>query len=202
MKDIAVPNPVRRHGLRVAAIIATAVLVLLAAACTSGPSTGSGGSAKADGSTSSPSAVAFSACMRSHGVPNYPDPDSSGQLPKTDAGQLGVSTSQYQAAQQTCRYLLPTGGSLQQREDQCIEYGGPCPQALLQQMLTADREFAQCMRSHGWPNFPDPTPQPGGPVFNITAAGISDAMSHTSQFEATLDQCERLVGGNAPYVFG
>jgi hypothetical protein len=200
MKGIAVPNPVRRHGLPAAAIIATAVLVLLAAACSGRPS--SSGSQNADGSATSPSAVAFSACMRSHGVPNYPDPDSSGQLPKTDAGQLGVSTSQYQAAQQACRYLLPTGGSLQQREEQCIEYGGPCPQALLQQMLTADREFAQCMRSHGWPNFPDPTPQSDGPVFNITAAGISDATSHTSQFEATLDQCERLVGGNAPYVFG
>jgi hypothetical protein len=73
--------------------------------------------------------------------------------------------------------------------------GGPCPPALLQQMLTADREFAQCMRSHGWPNFPDPTPHPDGPDFDITAAGISDATSHGHQFETTLDECERLVGG-------
>jgi hypothetical protein len=135
-------------------------------------------------------------------VPNYPDPDSSGQLPKGDAQLFGVSTSQYQAAQQACRHLLPTGGSLQQREEQCIVNGGPCPPALVQQMLTADRKFAQCMRSHGWPNFPDPTAQSDGPVFNITAAGISDAESHTHQFEATLDECERLVRGNAPYQFG
>ena len=106
------------------------------------------------------------------------------------------------SADRACRHLLPTGGSLQQREEQCIVNGGPCPPGLLQQMLTADRTFAQCMRSHGWPNFPDPTPQPDGPVFNITAAGISDATSHTHRFEATLDVCERLVGGNAPYVFG
>jgi hypothetical protein len=141
--------------------------------------------------------------MRSHGVPNFPDPGSDGQVPKGDAQFFGVSTSQYDAAQHACRHLLATGGSLQQREEQCIVYGGPCPPALVQQMLTADREFAQCMRSHGWPNFPDPTPQPGGPpVFNITAAGISDAMSHSHRFESTLDVCERLVGGNAPYVFG
>jgi len=203
MKDIAIRQRRRRHGLPVAAIVVTAVLVLLAAACSRSPSsTGSGASPIAGGSSGSPSAVAFSACMRSHGLPNYPDPDSSGQLPKTDAGQLGVSISQFQAAQQACRHLLPTGGSLQQREEQCIQDRGPCPPALLQQMLTADREFAQCMRSHGWPNFPDPTPQSDGPVFNITAAGISDAMSHTHRFEATLDVCERLAGANAPYVFG
>jgi hypothetical protein len=186
-----------------AAIVATAVLVLLAAACSGGgSSTNAGGSPHVGGSASSQSVVAFSACMRSHGVPNFPDPDSGGELPKTDAGQLGVSTSQFQTAQQACQHLLPTGGSLKQREEQCIVHNSGCTPALVQQMLTADRKFAQCMRSHGWPNFPDPTPQSDGPVFNITAAGIFDAESHTHRFEATLDVCERLVGGNAPYVFG
>jgi hypothetical protein len=58
-----------------------------------------------------------------------------------------------------------------------------------------------CMRSHGVPNFPDPTTDSSGPVFNITNAGISDAASHTNQFEAKLDECSRLVGGNAPESF-
>jgi hypothetical protein len=69
-------------------------------------------------------------------------------------------------------------------------------------MLTADRLLARCMRSHGVPNFPDPTADSDGPVFNITRAGISDAESHTHEFDAKLDECERLVGGNAPYEFG
>jgi hypothetical protein len=182
------------------AVIATAALVLLAAACSGGPSsTGSGGSS-AGGSAGSPSAIAYSACMRSQGVPNYPDPDSSGQLPKGDAQQFGVSTSQYQAAQQACQHLLPTGGSLHQQEYQCMQ-DSDCPPALVQQMLTADRKLAQCMRSHGVPNFPDPTTDSNGPVFNITNAGISDAASHTSQFAAKLDECSRLVGANAPESF-
>jgi hypothetical protein len=138
--------------------------------------------------------------MRSQGVPNYPDPNSSGQLPKGDAQQFGVSTSQYQAARQACRHLLPTGGSLQQREQQCME-NSDCPPALVQRMLTADRKLARCMRSHRVPNFPDPTTDSHGPVFNITAAGISDAASHTQQFEAKLSECGRLVGGNAPESF-
>ena len=182
------------------AVIATVGQVLLAAACSGGSSsTGSGGSS-AGGSAGSPSAIAYSACIRSQGVPNYPDPDSSGQLPKGDAQQFGVSTSQYQAAQQACQHLLPTGGSLHQQEYQCMQ-NSDCPSALVQQMLNADRKLARCMRSHGVPNFPDPTTDSNGPVFNITNAGISDAASHTSQFEAKLDECARLVGGNAPESF-
>jgi hypothetical protein len=57
--------------------------------------------------------VAYSACMRSHGVPNFPDPDSNGQILKGDAQRFGVSTSQLQAAQQACQPLYPNnGGSL------------------------------------------------------------------------------------------
>jgi hypothetical protein len=184
-----------------AAVAAAAVLALLLAACggSSSPS-GSRGSHRG-GSSSSTSAIAYSACMRSHGVPNFPDPDRSGQHPKGDPQQCGVRTAAYQAAQLACRHLLPTGGSLQQQEQHCWE-NHDCPQALVQQMLTADRKFAQCMRSHGVPNFPDPTLESDGPVFYITRAGISDAESHTHQFEARLDECERRVGGNAPYQFG
>ena len=183
-----------------AAVIASVGLVLVAAACSGRPSsTGSGGSS-AGGSAGSPSAIAYSACMRSHGVPDYPDPDSSGQLPKGDAQQFGVSTSQYQAAQQACQHLLPAGGSLHQTEYQCMQ-NSDCPPAMVQQMLIADRKLARCMRSHGLPNFPDPTTDSNGPVFNITNAGISDAASHTSQFEAKLTECARLAGGNAPESF-
>jgi hypothetical protein len=136
--------------------------------------------------------------MRSQGVPNYPDPDSSGQLPQTDAQFLGVSTSQYQAAQQACRHLLPAGGS----PEDCM-LNRDCPPALVQQMLAADRKLARCMRSHAVPNFPDPTNGgASGPVFDITKAGISDAASHTQRFMSTLDECARLVGGNPPESFG
>jgi hypothetical protein len=50
--------------------IAAAALALVAAACSSG------GSPHAGRSTGSASTVAYSACVRSHGVPNFPDPGS------------------------------------------------------------------------------------------------------------------------------
>jgi len=192
------PRPTRTA----AAIIATAALALLAACSGSPSSAGSGGAPAAGGSASSPSALSYSACMRSHGVPKYPDPGTSGQLPKTGAQPLGVSTSQYQAAQQACRQLLPAGGPLQQQEHQCMQ-NSDCPPALVQQMMTADLKLARCMRSHGVPNFPDPTNGgSGAPFFPISNAGISEAASRTPHFVHELSECARLVGDNAPESFG
>jgi hypothetical protein len=154
-----------------AAGIAMAALALLAAACGgSRSSTGSDGSANAGGSTTSASAVAYSACMRSHGVPNYPDPDSSGQLPKPDAHHVGVSSSQLQATQQACQHLLPNNGDAMNvgSVQQCM-LADDCPKSLVQQVLNEERRFAQCMRSHGVPNWPDPiTDSHGRPVFAIS----------------------------------
>lgn len=199
MTGIAAQPPLHRHGLLVVALLAT---TLLLAAC-SGSHSSAGGSPSVAGASPA-SAVAYAACMRNHGVPNYSDPDSSGQLPKTDAQQLGVSTPQYRAAQQACRHLLPTGGSLQQRESQCMT-NHDCTSAMVQQMMSADEKLARCMRTHGWPSFPDPTTTnggAGGPWFNISQVGISDAESHTHRFEAKLDECTRLIGVSAPESFG
>ena len=196
------PRPART----LAAVIAAVMAALLAAACSGSPSsTGSGGAPNARGSVNSSSLVGYSHCMRSHGVPNYPDPGGGNTLPdglpKVGPQQLGVSPSQLQGAQQACQHLLPTGGSLQQQESQCMQ-NNDCSPALEEQMLTADRKLARCMRSHGVPNFPDPTNGgASGPVFNITKAGISDAASHTGQFIAKLNECGRLVGSNAPESF-
>jgi hypothetical protein len=140
-------------------VIAMAALALLAGACSGGPSAsspngaGAASTSAAGGVTSQ--LVAYSQCIRSHGVPGYPDP-TSGELPKGSAQQFGVSTTQLQAARVACQHLLPTAQSFQDQVQQCMQ-GGNCPQALVQQILTAGRKFAECMRSHGVPNWPDPT---------------------------------------------
>ena len=179
-----------------AAIIATAVLALLAACSGSPSSAGSGGSPDAGGSANSPSAVAYSQCIRSHGVPNYPDPGSGGVLPKTSGQQLGVSSSQFQAAQSACHYLLPNaGGSFQQQDQQCV-LAGDCPPALVQRMLTSGRTFAACMRSHGVSNWPDASIDTGAhqgvPFFDLSKAGIND---HSPQIRSKIVECGRLTGG-------
>jgi hypothetical protein len=62
-----------------AAIIAAAALPLLAAACAgrrpaAGSATDPGGSSTRGEAANSTSPVRYSDCMRSHGVPNWPDP--------------------------------------------------------------------------------------------------------------------------------
>jgi hypothetical protein len=178
-----------------AALLAT--VALLVTACGGSPSS-TGGSPDAGGSANSPSAVGYSHCIRSHGVPNYPDPPNSGTLPKTSAQQLGVSNSQLQAAQRTCQHLLPaTGGSLSASFEQCVATGD-CPQALVQQVMNKMRKFALCMRSHGVPNWPDPTIGRGGaPFFNGSAHGIDD---HSPRIRTKIGECERVTP--APVLFG
>jgi hypothetical protein len=118
-----------------APFIATAGLVLLVAACGSRPSSLDSGGSPGGGGAKNSQAVAFAQCVRSNGVTNYPDPDSSGGIPKETPQQLGVTTSQLQSAQHACQHLLPNGGN------------GP-DGAELQQMRVQGLRFAQCMRSH------------------------------------------------------
>jgi hypothetical protein len=181
-----------------AAVIAAAVMVLLAAACGASP-TSPTSPASSSSPASSPSAVAYSQCMRSHGVPNYPDP-SNGSLPKGDAQAFGVSASVFSAAQSTCHHLLPDAGSFQEQASQCT-LAGDCPPAVVQQMMTSDRKFAQCMRSHGVPNWPDPTlGLQGSPVFDVSKAGITHTQTHSPPMDDEITECQRLAG--ATLTFG
>ncbi len=158
-----------------------AAAALLAAACGDGSpsSAASGGSSIGAASATAASAVRYSTCMRSHGVPDYPDPGSSGQLPKitpANEAQLGVSDSRFTAAQAACQRLWPYQGLTQTQQ---------------QQELTDALTFARCMRSHGVPTFPDPTTDPasGRAEFVITPSSGIDPGS--AQIHAEARVCER-----------
>jgi hypothetical protein len=122
-----------------AVLAAAGGLGLLTTAC--------GGSPTGDVAASAPQngAIAFARCMRSNGVPNWPDPSSTGAFDKSKLTpqQLGASRSRVQAGQSACRHLLPNGGT------------GPTA-AQVQQVKAQALRFSQCVRAHGVPNFPDP----------------------------------------------
>ena len=144
-----------------AAIVAAATLALPATGYgSSRSSTGVGATPHARGSIVSrsgntPGLLAFSRCMRSHGVPNFPDPQPATNTAKfPTAQQLGVSDARYQAAEKHCQPLLPAG-----TDDRF-------PPAEVRLLLTGMLAFSKCMRSHGVANFPDPTTDSQGrPVF-------------------------------------
>ena len=166
-----------------AAIIAIAALALLAAACSASPSsTGSGSSTTASGSADS-KAIAYAGCVRSHGVPDFPDPNSSGGFDKTSLSQLAAGNSQFQNATRNCAHLLPSGS------------GSKDTEAGVRQEWNGMLSFARCMRSHGEPNWPDPTPyppRPSDPTFNLPAS-----IQPIPRVISKMDECLRLVPNNA-----
>jgi hypothetical protein len=160
-----------------------AATAMLAVACgNSPPSAGSGGSSNAGGSGTTTSAVRYTSCMRSHGVPAYPDPNSKGQLPKivpANEAQLGVSETRFTAAQTACQALWPYQG---------------LTQAQTRQELTDAVKFAQCMRADGVPNWPDPTTNPdsGRVEFVINPGQVGfNPQSPSPQILAKARTCER-----------
>jgi hypothetical protein len=165
-------------------------LVLLTAACggsasssSSPTSTGSPSSTGTGGSLSTyiSQELAFARCVRAHGIPNFPDPNSGGHFTKQEMQQLGVSDSRLRAAQAPCQNLLPAGQAPLTAQEQ-------------QDYLKA----AACMRSHGITSFPDPSFAGGGVHFTIPP-GID---SSSPQFTQARQTCQRLIPAGLPYSGG
>jgi hypothetical protein len=101
--------------------------------------------------------VQFASCMRSHGVPNFPDPTSTGNggirvqatNGNTVVNGVNVNGPAFRSAMQACHSKLPNGGK---------------PKPLSASQRNAMLKFSQCMRAHGVTNFPDPTFGSGGGV--------------------------------------
>lgn len=159
-----------RRPLTPTFVIAAAAVAVLAAGCGGGSSPPTS-SATAAGNVGK-QFVAFAVCMRSHGVPGYPDPQVS-----SSAGSLSVHISPgsadpnspaFKSADHTCHNLIPDGGK--------PANGGQNP--------AQDLTFAACMRSHGIPNFPDAdrdgaftlpsTTNPQAPAFQRATKACAD----------------------------
>lgn len=176
-------SPLGPATARAVAVVITVSGLALLAAC-GGSSSAASSSTPSTGTAQSSQLVAFAQCMRTHGVPKFPDPVSDDKFP--GARQSGVSDSQYRAAMKECRHLLPNGGS------------GPS-QSELQQEVTAMLPFAQCMRSRGIPNWPDPAiytnPADNTAVaFNVIGrAGLDRGGIGSQRVKDTEQQCRHLL---------
>jgi hypothetical protein len=130
------------------------------AAATSSVSTSASTTATARAVTSAlsgagaPSALAFSECMRSNGVPNFPDPKPGGGF-EFPVGGGNIGSPAFRSAQAKCMKLMPGGGP-------------PGPGSTTHpsaQTMTKLVRIAACMRAHGISQFPDPrTSVPSDPA--------------------------------------
>jgi hypothetical protein len=146
-------------------------LALFAAGCGGvSPTTTTTGAAAGNGPPKdvAGSAYRYSACMRNHGVTNFPDPkvhiSSSGGSTQVavmiPAGEAG--SPQFNKAQTACKGILPQPSKsdlAQQAHDQLVH----------KQDLLA---FAHCLRNHGVRGFPDPTSQGQLTLQMVQSAGV------------------------------
>jgi len=115
----------------------------------------------------------YASCMRSHGDPGFPDPNSQGNFGAITPGSpADPNSAPYKAAQPSCLSLMPQLGQQQQQQNQ-----------------SRSVQFAACMRSHGVKNFPDPNSQGG-----FLMGGDIDYKS--PQFQAAMQACQPLLAGH------
>jgi len=130
--------------------------------------------------------VAYSQCMRTHGVPEFPEPTEGHLLIHSSDHNghvtgLNPQSSQFQAAQKVCGKLMPEGGT-----------PSPAQQAKVQESAL---KLSQCMRTHGVPNFPDPTFSGGGARLTLKAGGANEIDPNSPQFKAAQKTCQSLRPG-------
>jgi hypothetical protein len=157
----------RRAGV----LAVTAGIVMLAAACGGSPSSTSGTGASAQFQKD----LAFAQCMRSNGLPDFPDPNANGQgFGNQQQANQEKSNPHFGTAYSDCRHLLPSAPS---------SHGKVIPSN--SQLV----RFARCMRSRGVPDYPDPNSSVSLGT-ELAQLGINP---NSPQFQATLRTCDRLV---------
>jgi hypothetical protein len=127
-----------------------AAIALLAAGLLGG--CGSSGAPASSPTKAMSSALAYANCMRSHRVPDFPDPNGQGEFQlhtifengrATQGGDLTPSSPAFQAAERVCGAFGSAGQQV--------------PPAQEEQEFQKSLRAAACMRVNGVPNYPDPT---------------------------------------------
>src|SRR5215469_15898071 len=168
---------------RVAGAAVLTGIGLLAAAC-------GGGSNPADSGASSPPGLAqaldaYAHCMRGHGLqgvyvtraPSSPNPGTVLMIFHGFAVEgADPSSPGFQSAQSACQHWLPQGTP-------------PTGAELHQQFLAAVRS-ARCMRSRGYPDWPDPQVLNGRVGIGFPSSGID---VNSPQFQSAAKACGQPV---------
>jgi hypothetical protein len=122
----------------------------------------------------------FSACMRKHGVTNFPDPNGQGVIAIHSGEGIDPGSPAFMSARTACEKLLPNGGQ-------------PTPAQIAQRQQQA-LAFSACMRAHGIKDFPDPA---NGAIRLHSGPG-SDLDSNNPTFQKAQQACQGLLPFKGP----
>ena len=151
---------------------AAAGIAVLAAACGGGSSAGAGPGIH---QTAYQSELAYAQCMRAHGLPGFPDPQSDGSFNSTTQNRGDFSGPRFLSANKSCAHLE----------------GPPESAAKFQQDVRQALKFAACMRAHGITNFQANVSQSTGQV----GVGAQGANPNSPQFLSAQRACRHLMPG-------
>jgi hypothetical protein len=185
--------------LRTASVTAAAFAAAVAvAACggSSGPnnSNNSGNSASIRRGSAAFRAdmLRVSQCIRAHGVPNYPDPPSRGEMQSESSGNGSVTVNGVK--------LDASAQTLQNAQRACAKYAAVGPLVSSSQLASIKQgsvRTAVCMRANGVPDFPDPsiTTGPGGHGLRISrgSGAVANLNPYSPAFKAAHAKCNKLV---------
>ena len=163
---------------RLSPLAALAVLATILAGC-GGPSAGGGNNGGNSSATARDKAVMFAECMRTNGVSGFPDPNASGQLTidaVANGSSINTNSAAFKTALSVCKNLEPPG------------FTGP---KVTPQLRAARLAFAQCVRSHGVPDFPDPTPN--GPLIDTRRIPSTNTSAGMSALHVAMSKCTEFA---------
>jgi hypothetical protein len=119
--------------------------------------------------------VAYAACMRAHGIADFPDPNPQGVFAASPS-EVRAESATYAGANAACQHLLPNGGKSTPAENA--------------EALRLALQASACMRAHGVSNFPDPKVLGNGSfVMRIGGPGFPP---HSSAFRRAMRECRAL----------
>jgi hypothetical protein len=176
----------RRVRLRLGALTAAvASAALLAAGCSGSSSTAATPQLPTLQSMTA-KALAYAQCMRSHGITDFPDPTVQDNAHEKSVGfsmPAGVDNSspQFKSAAKTCQ--KQTG------------FGHPSP-AVLQALMADGLKFAECMRSHGITNYPDPVEHANN--IQLGPGPDSGIDTNSPRYKAAQKACVSLLPNGGP----
>ena len=165
----------RRRPRPPAALALIAMAALIAGCGSSAPAETGAGGGSSETLASTQKAVQFAACMRKNGVGQFPDPDASGKLTidaVANGSGLDTSTPAFEQALSACKALEPAGFTGSKRSSQ---------------QQSAGLKFAECVREHGVPDFPDPLPN--GPLIDTNRIPSSAQPGGMSNLRAAMQRC-------------
>ncbi|MDQ1496246.1 MAG: hypothetical protein QOG69_2729 [Actinomycetota bacterium] len=118
-------------------------------------------------------AVKFSECMRANGVSDFPDPNALGDFPSYG---VSVTAAVWTKALAACKALQPPG---------------TLSAKLTPAQESAALKFAQCIREHGVPDFPDPVN--GQPLVDTNRIPSANKPGGMTILNAAMRTCGHFV---------